>query len=180
MHCKKWGDYMIYFTSDLHLGHRGIITMRNRPFADVEEMNQTLIANFNAVVHKDDTVYILGDLAHHMQVEDVNKIIEKLNGRKILIKGNHDKQYDAKLFEEIRDFKTVSLNGQSFSLMHYPMLSWPKSHHGSYMLHGHIHADESYNLQNRVEGILRYDVGVDANQYCPVSVNQILQFFERR
>ena len=101
-------------------------------------------------------------------------------GRKILIKGNHDKKYDSNLFDEIRDFKTVSLNGQSFSLMHYPMLSWPKSHHGSYMLHGHIHSDESYNLQNREEGILRYDVGVDANQYCPVSVNQILQFFDRR
>lgn len=171
---------MIYFTSDLHLGHRGIITMRNRPFANVEEMNRTLITNFNAIVHKNDTVYILGDLAHHMQVEDANKIIEKMNGRKILIKGNHDKKYDSNLFDEIRDFKTVSLNGQSFSLMHYPMLSWPKSHHGSYMLHGHIHSDESYNLQNREEGILRYDVGVDANQYCPVSVNQILQFFDRR
>ena len=58
-------------------------------------MNRILIANFNAVVHKDDTVYILGDLAHHMQVEDINKIIGKLNGRKILIKGNHDKKYDA-------------------------------------------------------------------------------------
>lgn len=97
---------MIYFTSDLHLGHRGIIAMRNRPFADVEEMNRILIANFNAVVHKDDTVYILGDLAHHMQVEDINKIIGKLNGRKILIKGNHDKKYDAALFEEVRDFQT--------------------------------------------------------------------------
>ena len=95
---------MIYFTSDLHLGHRGIIAMRNRPFADVEEMNRTLIANFNAVVHKDDTVYILGDLAHHMQVEDVNKIIEKLNGRKILIKGNHDKKKDYEgFFDEIYD-----------------------------------------------------------------------------
>ena len=93
---------------------------------------------------------------------------------------NHDKKYDAALFEEVRDFQTISLNGKNFSLMHYPMLSWPKSHHGSYMLHGHIHADESYNLQNREEGILRYDVGVDANQYCPVSVNHILQFFDRR
>jgi len=62
---------MIYFTSDLHLGHRGIITMRDRPFADVSEMNRTLITNFNSAVHRDDTVYILGNLAHHMQVEDV-------------------------------------------------------------------------------------------------------------
>lgn len=53
----------------------------------------------------------MGDLAHHMQVEDVNKIIEKLNGRKILIKGNHDKKYDAALLEEVGDFQTISLNG---------------------------------------------------------------------
>ena len=46
---------MIYFTSDLHLGHCGIITMRNRPFANVEEMNRTLITNFNAIVNKNDT-----------------------------------------------------------------------------------------------------------------------------
>ena len=77
---------MIYFTSDLHLGHRAIISMQNRPFADVVEMDRTLIDNYNAMVHKDDTVYILGDIAHHMHVEDVNKIIEKLNGRKILIR----------------------------------------------------------------------------------------------
>ena len=171
---------MIYFTSDLHLGHRAIISMQNRPFADVEEMDRTLIDNYNAMVHKDDTVYILGDIAHHMHVEDVNKIIERLNGRKILIRGNHDKKYDRGLFEEIRDFKEVSLNGHSFSLMHYPMLEWPKSFHGSIMLHGHIHSDESYNLKNRENGILRYDVGVDANQFRPVSVREILKFFEER
>ncbi len=50
---------MIYFTSDLHLGHRGIIEMQNRPFENVQEMNQVLIRNYNAVVHKNDTVYIL-------------------------------------------------------------------------------------------------------------------------
>ncbi len=43
---------MIYFTSDLHLGHRGIIGMQNRPFENVQEMNQVLIRNYNVVVHK--------------------------------------------------------------------------------------------------------------------------------
>lgn len=50
---------MIYFTSDLHLGHMAIIHMKNRPFEDVEEMNRKLISNYNSVVHKKDTVYIL-------------------------------------------------------------------------------------------------------------------------
>lgn len=169
---------MIYFTSDLHLGHRGIIRMQDRPFADLKEMNRVLIYNYNAVVGKDDIVYILGDIAHHLPVEDVNEMIRKLKGRKILIKGNHDKNYDCSLFEEICDFKTVSLNGRYFALMHYPMLSWPKKSSGSIQVHGHIHSHEEYNLQNKKEGVLRYDAGVDANDFFPVSVKRLIGFFE--
>jgi len=169
---------MIYFTSDLHLGHRGIIEMQHRPFSDVNDMNRTLIRNYNAVVHKNDTVYILGDLCHHMKIEEANEIIASLAGKKYLLIGNHDKKYDPQLFEAMKDFMTISANGQYLALMHYPMLSWPKSTRGSFQLHGHIHSDAAYNRENRANGILRYDVGVDANQYMPVSISQILQFFQ--
>lgn len=168
---------MVYFTSDLHLGHRGIIEMQNRPFENVEEMNRTLLHNYNAVVQKNDTVYLLGDICHHMLVEQANEFIGKMNGKKILIRGNHDKIYEESLFDEIIDFKTMSLYGIYFALMHYPMLSWPKKNSGCIQLHGHIHSHEEYNLQNRKDGIRRYDVGVDANHYCPVSVKQIIEFF---
>jgi len=129
----------------MHLGHRGIIKMQKRPFENVQEMNQILIQNYNAVVNKKDTVYILGDISHHLPIDEANQLIGKLNGKKVL--------------------------------MHYPMLSWPKKNSGSIQLHGHIHAQEEYNLQNREEGIRRYDVGVDANYYLPVSVRQIVEFF---
>ena len=108
---------MIFFTADQHLGHRGIISMQNRPFDSIED---------------------------------------------------------------VRDFMTVSLNGRYFALMHYPMLSWPKKNSGSIQLHGHIHARMDYNEQNREEGILRYDVGVDANNFYPVSVKQIIDFFSAK
>ena len=85
---------MIYFTADLHLGHRAVINMQNRPFADVEEMNRTIISNYNAIVGQDDTVYLLGDLCHHLKVEEANEIISKLKGKKILIKGNHEGKED--------------------------------------------------------------------------------------
>ncbi|MCD8054198.1 MAG: hypothetical protein LUF00_09155 [Lachnospiraceae bacterium] len=52
---------MVYFTSDFHFGHRGIIVMQNRPFADVETMNRDMLRNYNSFIHKNDTVYILGD-----------------------------------------------------------------------------------------------------------------------
>lgn len=171
---------MIYFTSDQHLGHPAIIQMQNRPFQNVEDMNRTIINNYNSRVHKDDTVYILGDICHRLKVEEANDLIADLNGRKYLIIGNHDKKYDERLFEGVYDFKTVSLHGKYFALMHYPMLSWPKSHQGNYQLHGHIHARNDYNFQNKMDGIRRYDVGVDANEFCPVSVEQIIKFFSNR
>ena len=168
---------MVYFTSDMHLGHEAIIRMQKRPFENAEEMNRILIENYNSVVQKNDTVYFLGDICHRIGVDSANELIASLKGKKYLIKGNHDKKYDESLFVEIRDFMTISANGHHISLMHYPMLSWPRSHYGSIMLHGHIHADESYNLTNRTDGIRRYDVGVEANNYMPVSIRQIEEFF---
>ncbi len=171
---------MIYFTADMHFGHRGIITMQNRPFESVEEMDHVLLQNYNAVVNKDDTVYVLGDICHHMKIEQADELIKKLNGKKYLIKGNHDKNYDPRLFADIRDFMTVSVNGQYCALMHYPMMSWPKKSSGSIQLHGHIHAQMNYNEENRADGIRRYDVGVDANNFFPVSVKQIIDFFGKQ
>ena len=123
---------MIWFTSDLHFGHRGIIAMKNRPFRNADEMNRCLLANYNAVVRRDDTVYLLGDLCHHMTVEAANAVIARMNGRKYLLTGNHDRNYNPDLFCGIRDFMPVSLSGQEFVLMHYPMLSWPKMHQGAF------------------------------------------------
>ena len=63
--------------------------MQNRPFENIQEMNQILIQNYNAVVHKNDTVYILGDISHHLPMDRANELISRLNGKKILIKGNN-------------------------------------------------------------------------------------------
>lgn len=167
---------MIYFTSDLHLGHNAVICMQNRPFANADEMNRVLVDNYNSVVRKNDNVYLLGDICFRIGVDKGNELISSLKGKKYLIRGNHDKKYDESLFEDIRDFMTISVNGLYISLMHYPMLSWPRSQYGSIMLHGHIHSDGSYNLSNRETGIRRYDVGVDANGYMPVSIKKIEEF----
>ena len=114
----------IFFTSDLHLGHANVIRFQNRPFADVEEMNRTLICNYNSLVQKEDTVYILGDLAYRISADEANTLISRLNGRKYLILGNHDRQYDESLFEEITHYKEIHELGQQFVLMHYPIMDW--------------------------------------------------------
>ena len=168
----------IFFISDLHLGHKAAIRMCERPFETVEEMNETLISNWNRVVNEGDTVYMLGDVSHRLTVESANELIKQLHGKKVLIKGNHDKQYDATLFEGIYDFLEIHVYGVSISLMHYPMLEWPKFRYGSVHLHGHSHNKADYNLQMKSEGIHRYDVGVDANNFTPVSIKHILEFME--
>lgn len=170
---------MIYFTSDLHLGHENVIRFNNRPFQFAEEMNEVLITNYNSVVTDKDTVYILGDLSFRLDIEQANKKFARLKGKKHLIIGNHDKyeQYNPNLFKEICDYKFIADGGLRIALMHYPMLEWNRSRYGSLMLHGHIHSDGTYNEENRRNGIRRYDVGVDANFYYPVSLDHIKHFF---
>lgn len=168
---------MIYFTSDLHLWHENIIHMQHRPFANVEEMNRNLINNYNETVKGNDTCYILGDICHHANINKSNETIAKLNGHKILIVGNHDQPYDQRIFDASCRYFTTSFNNRYFIMFHYPILSWQKLNSGSIHVHGHIHASAGYNKKNRDQHILRYDVGVDANNYYPVSVYQILDFF---
>ena len=163
---------MYYFSSDLHLGHRAVLRMNGRPFETIEEMNRAIITNINARVHRDDTLYLLGDLAFRIPVEEANELIAKLKCKKILIRGNHDKNYDESLFEGVYDFLEINYGGHSISLMHYPMVEWPKSFHGSIHLHGHQHNNLEYNVQQRDEGVRRYDVGVDANYFFPVSAKE--------
>ena len=72
---------MIFFTSDLHLGHANIIRLCDRPFSNVEEMDETIINNWNEHVHKDDTVYVLGDFTMIKDVAIVENYINQLNGK---------------------------------------------------------------------------------------------------
>jgi len=177
---------MIYFTSDLHLGHRAIIPMQNRPFADVDEMNRVLIDNINAIVTPNDKLYILGDIAHHIPFDERNRLIRQIRCRnRYLIIGNHDGRdmngvpgYDPALFIWMKDYHKDSFSGQRIIMMHYPMMSWDKMRAGAIMLHGHIHAGPEYNEANIRDGICRFDVGVDANEYRPVSMDTIVKWAE--
>ena len=81
---------MIWFTSDLHLGHEAVIRMQNRPFQNAEEMNNALIHNLNECVKPEDKLYILGDISHHITPEESNALIRRIHGKKFLLLGNHD------------------------------------------------------------------------------------------
>lgn len=172
---------MIYFTSDLHFYHENVIQHASRPFTSVEEMDKTLIFNWNKQVKASDEVYVLGDVTMK-GTGYATEALQQLNGSKYLIKGNHDRfadqiAFDKNLFEWIKDYHELNYKNQRFILFHYPIEEWNHSFRGAIHLHGHQHNHKEYNYQNREKGIRRFDVGVDANAMCPVSIEDILTFF---
>lgn len=168
-------------------------------FSSVQEMNDTIISRWNEKVSADDTVYVLGDFALGLP-EIGAQLIMSLPGKKILLMGNHDVpkikdsngkkkpkpapitlqnlKYSLDLFEEVYSaYETVKLqHGKyTFVMNHYPpdqeSFAQREPHH--IFLHAHNHNDKSYNLANMSRHIPVYDVGVDANDFSPISVEEL-------
>lgn len=172
---------MIYFTADLHFYHEKIIKSTNRPFRNADEMNKVLVRKWNEKVTFEDDIYILGDFTMK-GAELAAAILSALKGRKHLIRGNHDQFVDNRelaetMFISVQDYAELIYANTMFVLCHYPFAEWNGYAKGSICLHGHQHNHEEYNIANRREGILRYDVGVYANHMTPVSAEEVIAFF---
>lgn len=145
-------------------------------------MNSALIENWNNLVKDDDDIYILGDFAFK-GASFVVELLEKLKGKKYLVKGNHDKfvmqeEFDQSQFVWIKDYFELKYEDKYFILFHFPILEWNGMYRNSYHLHGHQHNYYDYNILQKRTNRKLYDVGVDANNYAPVSIEYILKFFE--
>lgn len=165
-------------TSDHHFGHANIIKYSNRPFENVDEMNETMIKAWNAKIPKGSIVYHLGDFAF-MQPDQIRNLRRRLNGTIRLVKGNHDRMLKGEVrncFEWIRDYyESKTEDGIKVVMCHYPFLTWNKSHHGSWNLHGHCHG----SLQ--AAETTRMDVGIDTTQdYAPYSFAEVEAFMKKR
>jgi calcineurin-like phosphoesterase family protein len=166
---------MIYYTSDLHLGHANIIRLCNRPFSDVDEMNAELIANWNAKVTNGDTVYICGDLMFR-SATDPELFLTQLKGKKHLIVGNHDGAWMKKVelpkyFKSVEKLKDFSNGKCKITLCHYPMMSFE----GKYLIHGHIHNNKNdtyWKLLREMENAL--NASVEINGYAPASFDELI------
>lgn len=168
----------VWFTSDPHYGHSNIIKYCNRPFSNVAEMNEALIQNWNSVVKPNDHVYLLGDVCF-LQPSAAKKLLSRLMGQIFLVKGNHDKEkFLAECsgrFEWVKDYFELNHNKQKIVLSHFPFLTWNKSHHGSWNLHGHCHGslpDDPHSL--------RIDVGVDCHGFRPISIDEIAKIMGKK
>ena len=150
---------MNYYISDLHLGHANAIGFDGRPFADVTEMNETLIYRWNSAVSRADTVYVLGDFI--WEKESLWPAwLERLTGNKVLIRGNHDprqfSQATKRFFQDIADYKEITDTERHVILCHYPM----PFHRADYdekcfMLYGHVHNTREYAFLEKLRKELR-------------------------
>lgn len=164
----------IFFSSDHHFYHRNIIVTCNRPFIDIDDMNNALIQNHNMKVTNDDIEYFLGDFIFKNDVNAVIRILKQMNRQKHFICGNHDKiMYDDRIREQFVSFtpnslKEIRIGNKYITLSHYAMFVWNKSHHNSLNLFGHSHG-----MLSQFENSQQLDVGVDCWDYAPVSLDEI-------
>ena len=177
-----------YFTSDTHFSHENIIKYCKRPFTSIDEHDHELITRWNSKVPEDGVVFHLGDVAFG-DPGRINEILKQLNGKIYLVIGNHDWRSIVKnhswRFEDMTQQINMKIDKRHIILNHYPMLAFSGAWRGedaTYQLFGHVHTspytDEGLD-QSRMKMLFtsQYDVGVDNNQFQPVSwkeVNQII------
>ena len=166
-----------YFTSDTHFGHSSILHLGNgRPFKTVEEMDLAMISRWNERITWEDDVWFLGDFTFYNSTK-TSGILSRLQGRKHLIWGNHDKPLKNKLsfFESEQQYKVLTVEGQKLILFHFPILSWWDVGRGSWHLHGHSHS----NLPPETD-MARLDCGVDGHNFYPWSFEEVKRELKNR
>ena len=183
----KFDGSKVYFTSDTHFNHTNIIRFCKRPFKDVGEMNECLIRNWNSVVGPDDIVFHLGDFCLGGSVE-WTKILDRLNGKIYLIVGNHDlknmRQGFIGRFEHVAMQMYIQIGKQDIYLNHCPLLCYGGSYRNTWQLFGHVHTNPfTKGLDSPRLSMLfptQYDVGVDNNNFTPVSFEQVRKIIEKQ
>lgn len=155
-----------FLTGCTHFGHANIIKLANRPFSSVEEMDEELARRWNETVRPEDKVYHHGDFAFSKRDdfwEYSSRLLARLNGYKVLIRGNHDPLHWGANYVEVQHGKTL------VCMFHYPIEEWNGFYRNSVHTHCHTHKKEQKSAPRR------YNVGVDANDFRPVSIDHVVE-----
>ena len=158
---------MIYLISDTHFNHTNIIKYCNRPFKNIEEMNQALINNWNRVVNDKDIIYHCGDFSFG-KAEDISSIVSQLNGKIYLTRGNHDRGWFKECgFEDIQTMYELEYKGLKLLLRHKPIYvnGYDK------IICGHTH--EKNIPDNRL-----VNVSVEQINYTPISIDTLIEMIK--
>lgn len=174
----------IWFSSDWHLDHKNIIKFDKRPFNSIEEMNESIIVNYNKLVNYDDDFYFLGDFCFSSNKSKIENFLSRLTGNLHFIKGNHDHRDIIKLYEKygqyLGELKEITVNTgdvieQKIVLCHYAMKVWNKSHRGSWHLYGHSH----HSLPDD-NNSLSFDVGCNGWDYKPLNLMDVKKVMNKK
>ncbi len=161
-----------WFISDTHFSHNNIIRYTGRPFADIEEMNKCLIDNWNDCINEADQVFFLGDFGLG-DVDHLRSIYTQLKGRKICIRGNHDKNASwlgRVGFEVVLEAAWIKIGKHLVELVHTPSTS-PPLH---FQLHGHVHEKRPNKLVTN-----QLNLCVEVWDYKPVEEKTILSLLDK-
>lgn len=179
---------MNFYTSDIHAAHSHLALYRG--FVSTEEMEDTIVQNFNSILTKRDTLYHLGDFYWKNDLIGIKKFIARLNFRKLIfLKGNHDKPLirymkqtkDSRL--ELHNDLFLKDGGCHLHLYHYPTFDWEgrynTDHNGAkyYHLFGHQHRNQNGEPMN-LKGAV--NVNVDMNNYMPLNINDIVDIVKKQ
>jgi calcineurin-like phosphoesterase family protein len=166
-----------WITSDLHWGHRNIMNFcpesRARFNNDLAYMNEAMVTEWNELIEPEDLVYVLGDVAF-MSGSDAAKIVNRLNGTKILVEGNHDRKalkdvHFRGAFKEVHKYLDITYAGTKVVMLHYPIAEWDQMHRGSVHFHGHLHGS--------ISGMEKYrcrDMGMDATGAIAITMEHAI------
>lgn len=159
----------IFFSSDLHFGHRNIVKYTNRGIETTQENHdEWLMDLWSDTITPGAIVYLLGDFSFHKNTDTTINILNKLKGNKVLLKGNHDYSDNFERYTEAKQVQTHQYLEKKFGknhvvMFHFPIGSFHKQSHGSWHLHGHSHGnygdtrgkmldvglDQSYNMYGK-------------------------------
>jgi len=175
------------YWSDPHFGHAKVIEYSKRPFNSVEEMNETLIQRYNEIVGPKDTCLCVGDMFFG-PFEAAEEVMSRLNGRKVLVLGNHDRtatRMSKTGFLLVTDLMTLNIDNHVVRVSHYPYagmksheptepdrevtaVGWRRNGKQEMLMHGHTHSTK------KRDGMAIH-VGVDAWDYRPATHDQIVE-----
>lgn len=157
----------VFFTSDTHFGDHRVLNLYPRPFETVAQMDETLVANWNATVGAEDEVWHLGDFAR--TARQAAELLPRLNGKTHLVLGNNDPAPVRDLgWASVSPYAEIEVDDVALVLCHYPFRSWNGMHRGALNLHGHSHGRQKPLTR-------QFDVGVDVRAYRPVRVADLVE-----
>ncbi len=162
----------IYVISDTHFNHENVIKYCDRPFRDAQDMNDTLIKNWNKIVKNRDYVVFLGDFVLQKGQKGFKHFMNKLNGKILFIKGNHDKTHKVKFYTHW----VFSYAGYEIMFIHNPA-DVPNNWKG-WVVHGHCHNNDCKNYPFINIERKTINVCVELIHYTPIKFDKILNVID--